>query len=118
MDDESAEIELPAVLDSFDTRLAKLEKSILPLYTSAQVLTRRTQNIDKTLLKIDEVGSQNEDLDVEEALILPGPPDPNQASSTPKNPPSNVSTLSSPSNTHHQTITTPPPASWKPAPRS
>ncbi|KAF8309617.1 hypothetical protein F5887DRAFT_931438 [Amanita rubescens] len=68
-----AEIELPAVLDSFDTRLAKLEKSILPLYTSAQVLTRRTQNIDKTLLKIDELGSQNEDLDAEEALILRGP---------------------------------------------
>ncbi|KAF8325711.1 Cullin repeat-like-containing domain protein [Amanita rubescens] len=88
MDDESAEIELLeqninkthqisrrmiSVLDSFDTRLAKLEKSILPLYTSAQVLTRRTQNIDKTLLKIDEVGSQNEDLDAEEALILRGP---------------------------------------------
>ncbi|KAF8309619.1 Cullin repeat-like-containing domain protein [Amanita rubescens] len=88
MDDESAEIELLkqninkthqisrrmiSVLDSFDTRLAKLEKSILPLYTSAQVLTCRTQNIDKTLLKIDEVGSQNEDLDAEEALILRGP---------------------------------------------
>lgn len=32
------------VLESFDTRLAKLEKTIFPLYTSAQVLTRRTQS--------------------------------------------------------------------------
>lgn len=31
----------PAILDSFDTRLAKLEKSILPLYTATQILGRR-----------------------------------------------------------------------------
>lgn len=29
------------VLDSFDVRLAKLEKSILPLYTATQILNRR-----------------------------------------------------------------------------
>lgn len=62
------------VLESFDTRLAKLEKTIFPLYTSAQVLTRRTLNIDKTLLKIDQVASQHAgDLQAEEALILRGP---------------------------------------------
>ena len=27
--------------DSFDVRLAKLEKSILPLYTATQILNRR-----------------------------------------------------------------------------
>lgn len=31
----------PAILTSFDSRLAKLEKSILPLYTSTQILTKR-----------------------------------------------------------------------------
>ncbi|GLB39391.1 putative exo70 exocyst complex subunit [Lyophyllum shimeji] len=88
MDDETAEIELLeqnlnktrqisqrmiSILDSFDTRLAKLEKSILPLYTSTQILNRRAANIDKTLLKIDEVGSSQEDIAEEEALILRGP---------------------------------------------
>ncbi|PFH46755.1 hypothetical protein AMATHDRAFT_69109 [Amanita thiersii Skay4041] len=88
MEDESAEIELLeqnlqkthqiskrmiSVLESFDTRLAKLEKSILPLYTSAQVLNKRTNNIDQTLAKIDEVASNQENLVVEEALILRGP---------------------------------------------
>ncbi|KAF8886743.1 exocyst complex component exo70 subunit [Infundibulicybe gibba] len=70
MDDESAEIELleqnlnkthqiskrmTTILDNFDTRIAKLEKSILPLYTSTQVLNRRANNIDSVLQKIDEV---------------------------------------------------------------
>ncbi|KAF8636329.1 hypothetical protein AX17_003620 [Amanita inopinata Kibby_2008] len=88
MEDETAEIELLeqnlnkthqisrrmiSVLDSFDVRLAKLEKSILPLYTSAQILNKRRHNIDKTLLKIDEVASHQEDLVAEEALILRGP---------------------------------------------
>ncbi|KAF8067460.1 exocyst complex component, exo70 subunit [Lyophyllum atratum] len=88
MDDETAEIELLeqnlnktrqisqrmiSILDSFDTRLAKLEKSILPLYTSTQILNRRASNIDKTLLKIDEVGSNQDGIAEEEALILRGP---------------------------------------------
>lgn len=34
-----------AILDSFDTRLAKLEKSILPLYTAAQILNRRSHSM-------------------------------------------------------------------------
>ena len=33
-----------AILSSFDTRIAKLEKSITPLYNSTQVLTRRAQS--------------------------------------------------------------------------
>lgn len=88
MDDETAEIELLeqnlnktrqiskrmiSILDSFDTRLAKLEKSVLPLYTSTQILNRRASNIDKTLLKIDEVASNQEGIVVEQALILRGP---------------------------------------------
>ncbi|KAJ7717365.1 Cullin repeat-like-containing domain protein [Mycena maculata] len=88
MDDETAEIELleqnlnktrqisqrmTTILTSFDTRLAKLEKSILPLYTSTQILNRRANNIEKALLKIDEVASNQEGIAAEEALILRGP---------------------------------------------
>ncbi|KAJ7459394.1 Cullin repeat-like-containing domain protein [Mycena galericulata] len=88
MDDETAEIELleqnlnktrqisqrmTTILTSFDTRLAKLEKSILPLYTSTQILNRRANNIEKALQKIDEVASNQEGIAAEEALILRGP---------------------------------------------
>ncbi|PSS18880.1 hypothetical protein PHLCEN_2v3195 [Hermanssonia centrifuga] len=62
-----------AILSSFDTRLVKLEKSILPLYNSTQVLTRRANNIESALLKIDEVASNQEGIAAEEALILRGP---------------------------------------------
>ncbi|KAJ2913903.1 hypothetical protein MD484_g6516, partial [Candolleomyces efflorescens] len=87
MDDETAEIELlqqnlnktrqiskrvTSILDSFDTRIAKLEKSILPLYTTSQILNRRRGNIDKTLEKIDDVATREEDLSAEESLILRG----------------------------------------------
>ncbi|EMD34621.1 hypothetical protein CERSUDRAFT_86027 [Gelatoporia subvermispora B] len=88
MDDETAEIELleqnlnktrqisqrmTSILSSFDNRLVKLEKSILPLYTSTQELTRRAKNIDSALLKIDEIASYQEGVAAEEALILRGP---------------------------------------------
>ena len=79
-----------AILSSFDARLVKLEKSILPLYTSTQVLTRRANStylgcfvrlyikmlapldIDSALLKIDEIASYHEGVAAEEALILRG----------------------------------------------
>ncbi|KAH7910959.1 Cullin repeat-like-containing domain protein [Hygrophoropsis aurantiaca] len=88
MDDDSAEIELleqnlnktrqisqrmTSILTSFDTRLVKLEKSILPLYTSTQKLKQRALNIDSALLKIDEVASSQEGVVAEEGLILRGP---------------------------------------------
>ncbi|KAF8148207.1 exocyst complex component, exo70 subunit [Crassisporium funariophilum] len=88
MDDETAEIELlqqnlnktrqiskrmTTILDSFDTRIAKLEKSILPLYTASQILNRRRSNIDKTLATIEDLASNQDDLKVDEALILRGP---------------------------------------------
>ncbi|KAN0136078.1 Cullin repeat-like-containing domain protein [Lactarius tabidus] len=88
MDDETAEIELleqnlnktrqisqrmTTILTSFDSRLAKLEKSILPLYTSTQILTKRENNIESALQKIDEAASNQEGIAVEEALILRGP---------------------------------------------
>ncbi|KZT07915.1 uncharacterized protein LAESUDRAFT_724388 [Laetiporus sulphureus 93-53] len=88
MDDETAEIELleqnlnkthqvsqrmTSILSSFDTRLVKLEKSILPLYTSTQQLTRRAKNIESALMKIDEIASYQEGIAAEEALILRGP---------------------------------------------
>ncbi|THU88895.1 hypothetical protein K435DRAFT_729547 [Dendrothele bispora CBS 962.96] len=82
MDDESAEIELLeqnlAKTRQISQRMtSKLEKTILPLYTSTQVLTRRGGNIEKALLKIDEVASNQEGVAAEEALILRGP-QPNQ----------------------------------------
>ncbi|CAK5272856.1 unnamed protein product [Mycena citricolor] len=92
MEDETAEIELleqnlnktlqtsarmTAILNAFDTRLAKLERSIRPLYDSTQVLNRRAGNIEKALAKIDEVASNQEGIAAEEALILRGP-QPNQ----------------------------------------
>ncbi|KAH9984578.1 Cullin repeat-like-containing domain protein [Russula vinacea] len=88
MDDETAEIELleqnlhktrqisqrmTSILTSFDSRLVKLEKSILPLYTSTQILTKRGSNIESALQKIDEVASNQEGIAAEEALILRGP---------------------------------------------
>ncbi|KAI0052026.1 exocyst complex component exo70 subunit [Auriscalpium vulgare] len=88
MDDETAEIELleqnlnktrqisqrmTSILTSFDGRLVKLEKSILPLYTSTQILTKRGNNIEAALQKIDEVASNQEGIAAEEALILRGP---------------------------------------------
>ncbi|EIM89544.1 exocyst complex component exo70 subunit [Stereum hirsutum FP-91666 SS1] len=88
MDDETAEIELleqnlnktrqisqrmTTILSSLDGRLIKLEKSILPLYTSTQVLTRRGNNIEAALQKIYEVASSQEGSAAEEALILRGP---------------------------------------------
>ncbi|KAI1785088.1 Cullin repeat-like-containing domain protein [Ganoderma leucocontextum] len=94
MDDETAEIELleqnlnktrqisqrmTSILSSFDARLVKLEKSILPLYTSTQLLTRRSNNIESALQKIDEIASYHEGVAAEEALILRGP-QPNQLS--------------------------------------
>ncbi|KAF9527700.1 exocyst complex component, exo70 subunit [Crepidotus variabilis] len=88
MDDETAEIELlqqnlnktrqiskrmTTILESFDTRLAKLEKSILPLHTAAQILNRRRSNIDQTLARIEEMSVNHEDLAADEDLILRGP---------------------------------------------
>ncbi|KAF8168883.1 exocyst complex component, exo70 subunit [Pholiota molesta] len=88
MDDETAEIELlqqnlnktrqiskrmTTILDSFDTRLAKLEKSILPLYTATQLLNRRRGNIDKTLARIEDLSSNQQDIAADESLILRGP---------------------------------------------
>ncbi|KAG6889605.1 hypothetical protein C0995_016131 [Termitomyces sp. Mi166 len=86
MDDETAEIELleqnlnktrqisQRMICSFDTRLAKLEKSILPLYTSTQILNRRASiDIDRALEKMDQVTSSVESMEEEEALILRGP---------------------------------------------
>lgn len=48
-------------------------KSILSLYTSTQVLTKRENNIDSALQRIDEVASNQEGMVAEEALILRGP---------------------------------------------
>ncbi|KAI0341310.1 hypothetical protein BDW22DRAFT_289045 [Trametopsis cervina] len=88
MDDETAEIELLeqnlnktrqisqrmiSILSSFDSRLVKVENSIRPLYQSTQLLTRRGNNIESALQKIDEVKSNQEGIAAEEALILRGP---------------------------------------------
>ncbi|KAG0697424.1 Cullin repeat-like-containing domain protein [Suillus ampliporus] len=64
---------MTSILTNFDTRLVKLEKSILPLYNSTQKLKQRAHNIDRALLKIDEVGSSQDGIAVEEGLVLRGP---------------------------------------------
>ncbi|KAK7685041.1 hypothetical protein QCA50_011877 [Cerrena zonata] len=64
---------MTSILSSFDTRLVKLEKSILPLYNSTQLLNRRAGHIESALLKIDEIASNQEGIAAEEALILRGP---------------------------------------------
>jgi exocyst complex protein 7 len=64
---------MTSILTTFDTRLARLEKSIYPLYTSTQILNRRAYNIDQALLKIDQIASDQEGVAAEEALILRGP---------------------------------------------
>ncbi|THH10611.1 hypothetical protein EW145_g1201 [Phellinidium pouzarii] len=88
MEDEAAEIELleqnlnktrqisqrmTSILSNFDTRLVKLEKSILPLHNSTQLLFRRAANIDGTMQLINEVASSQQGLAEEEALIIRGP---------------------------------------------
>ncbi|KAG2063429.1 hypothetical protein BDR04DRAFT_1188894 [Suillus decipiens] len=88
MDDDSAEIELleqnlnkthqisqqmTSILTNFDTRLVKLDKSILPLYNSTQKLKQRAHNIDRALLKINEVASSQDGIAIEEGLVLRGP---------------------------------------------
>lgn len=79
-----------AILSSFDTRLIKVEKSILPLYNASQMLARRGNStcssfapalilesqqladIESAMLKIDEIKSNQEGIAAEEALILRG----------------------------------------------
>ncbi|KZV66270.1 exocyst complex component, exo70 subunit [Peniophora sp. CONT] len=88
MDDETAEIELleqnlnktrqitqrmTSILSSFDGRLVKVDNAIRPLYTQSQVLTKRSNNIDKALEKIYQLASSQEGTAAEEALILRGP---------------------------------------------
>ncbi|KAG8886158.1 hypothetical protein FRB97_007196 [Tulasnella sp. 331] len=88
MEDETADIQLldqylqktsvisqrmTTILKKFDTRLKTLEKSILPLHTSTEKLTRLADNIDSTLRTIGNVASQQEDTTAEEALIVRGP---------------------------------------------
>jgi exocyst complex protein 7 len=49
-----------------------VDKAILPLYTSSQLLTKRSNNIDKALDKIYQLASSHEGTAAEEALILRG----------------------------------------------
>ncbi|KZO98107.1 exocyst complex component exo70 subunit [Calocera viscosa TUFC12733] len=88
MDDDNAQIELleqhlnktsqisqrmTNILSKFDTRLIRLEKSISPLHSSTQSLTRISDNIDKTIQAIDRIAARQEGVAAEEALILRGP---------------------------------------------
>ncbi|KAF9515702.1 hypothetical protein BS47DRAFT_1371949 [Hydnum rufescens UP504] len=87
MEDEAADIALleqhlnkstqlstrmTSILHKFDSRLVKLEKSILPLHKSTQSLTRVVDNIDKTLHSIQMLANDRDNVVVEEALILKG----------------------------------------------
>ena len=43
------------ILESFETRLGKLEQTILPVYQETGNLQRRQENIEKTLQELDHV---------------------------------------------------------------
>ena len=77
----------PAILDSFDTLMAKLEKSILPLYMAAQILSWWRsrissvlkvvlhwyhEDIEETLVKINVANNHEDNLAMEEAWFYAG----------------------------------------------
>ncbi|KAG8925974.1 hypothetical protein FRC02_009287 [Tulasnella sp. 418] len=64
---------MTSILSKFDSRLVKLEKSILPVHNSTQALTKLAANIESTLQSIDKIASNQEGIAAEEALILRGP---------------------------------------------
>ncbi|KDN37796.1 hypothetical protein RSAG8_09951, partial [Rhizoctonia solani AG-8 WAC10335] len=88
MEDEMADIELleqhlkktsdisrqmTGILAKFDSRLVKLEKTIRPLHSATQSLTRLATNIDRTMESINSMASQKQDVVAEENLVLRGP---------------------------------------------
>ncbi|CAE6424142.1 unnamed protein product [Rhizoctonia solani] len=88
MEDEMADIELleqhlkktsdisrqmTGILAKFDSRLVKLEKTIRPLHSATQSLTRLATNIDRTMESINSMASQKQDVVAEENLVLKGP---------------------------------------------
>ncbi|EUC65386.1 exocyst complex protein Exo70, partial [Rhizoctonia solani AG-3 Rhs1AP] len=88
MEDEMADIELleqhlkktsdisrqmTGILSKFDSRLVKLEKTIRPLHSATQSLTRLATNIDRTMESINSMASQKQDVVAEENLVLRGP---------------------------------------------
>ncbi|KAH7344564.1 Cullin repeat-like-containing domain protein [Rhizoctonia solani] len=88
MEDEMADIELleqhlkktsdisrqmTGILAKFDSRLVKLEKTIRPLHSATQSLTRLATNIDRTMESISSMASQKQDVVAEENLVLKGP---------------------------------------------
>ncbi|QRW05322.1 exocyst complex protein exo70 [Ceratobasidium sp. AG-Ba] len=88
MEDEMADIELleqhlkktsdisrkmTGILAKFDSRLVKLEKTIRPLHSATQSLTRLATNIDRTMESINAMASEKQDVVAEENLVLKGP---------------------------------------------
>ena len=54
-DSEKLTSDMVEILESFETRLGKLEQTILPVYQETGNLQRRQENIEKTLLELDHV---------------------------------------------------------------
>ncbi|KAG9085523.1 hypothetical protein FS749_004353, partial [Ceratobasidium sp. UAMH 11750] len=88
MEDELADIELleqhlkktsdisrkmTGILAKFDSRLVKLEKTIRPLHTATQSLSRLATNIDRTMESINAMASEKQDVVAEENLVMKGP---------------------------------------------
>ncbi|KAG0433300.1 hypothetical protein HPB47_020075 [Ixodes persulcatus] len=63
------------ILSSFDDRLMKLERTILPVYHETGNLQRRQENIDKTLTLLEEVVSLYTVSQQAEPKIAKGPGD-------------------------------------------
>ncbi|KAI0240868.1 exocyst complex component exo70, partial [Massospora cicadina] len=60
-------------LSSFDSRLAKLESSILPIHTATQKLTRFNENIGSTINSLTSIIEHIDIANSEEQAILAGP---------------------------------------------
>uniref|UniRef100_T1J1M1 Vitellogenin domain-containing protein n=1 Tax=Strigamia maritima TaxID=126957 RepID=T1J1M1_STRMM len=64
---------MTTILTSFENRLAKLEQTILPVYTETETLQRRQNNIEKTLAALDHVISYYNVANDVEHVIKDGP---------------------------------------------
>lgn len=67
------------ILSSFDDRLMKLERTILPVYHETGNLQRRQENIDKTLAQLEQVVTLYSVSQLAEPKIAKGPGDHNLA---------------------------------------
>jgi exocyst complex protein 7 len=64
---------MTALLTSFDDRLARLDKSVVPIHRSTKDLSKIQRNVESALLAIDAVLGTNDLLDREEEVLMRDP---------------------------------------------